>query len=93
MGRTDEELEAITERFEKWTDEVDPSTLDWEDPADLREVTQATDALEEAEERLLLAVAAARANGRSWPRIAIGLNTSPEAAQQRFADKIDTVDV
>lgn len=91
--RSDEELEALADKLNHWLDEVDPSTLDWQDGSDLREVAQATDALEEADNRLLQAIAAARANGRSWNRIAIALKVPTEAAQQRFADKIDTVDV
>lgn len=93
MGRTDQELEQLAQRLETRLDERDPATIEWDDLSDLREVAQATDALEEADERLLRAVAAARANGRSWNRIAIGLNVTRQAARQRFADKVDTVDV
>lgn len=88
MRHTDEELEEAARKFEKWADEVDPSTLDWQDGSDLRAVAEATDAVQAAEERLVEAVIAARENGRSWNRIAIGLDVSRQAARQRFADKV-----
>jgi hypothetical protein len=85
---TEEEIEVAAERFKKWADDVDPKTLEWEDTSDLRDVAQAADAVGAAERRLLETVELARANGRSWNRIAVALGVSRQAARQRFADKV-----
>jgi hypothetical protein len=52
---------------------------------DLRDVAEAADQMAAAEARLREAVQIARANGRSWKRIAIPLGTSAQAARVRFS--------
>ncbi|MGO9900875.1 MAG: sigma-70 family RNA polymerase sigma factor [Solirubrobacteraceae bacterium] len=85
---SDEEIQAAAERFEKWIDNVDPSTLQWEDTSDLAAIAAATDAVQATDARLREAVENARAHGRSWNLIAVALGVSRQAARQRFADKI-----
>ncbi len=52
---------------------------------DLRDVAEAADQMAAAQARLREAVQIARANGRSWKRIAIPLGTSAQAARVRFS--------
>lgn len=82
--RTADELKTILADTERWLEEVDPASLEWEDPVDLRRVGLASGALSRADADLHDAVAAARANGRSWAEIGIVLGVSKQAAQQRF---------
>lgn len=89
MPRDERELEALADRLEKRLDERDPDTIEWDDLSDLREIAEAADAVEAAEQRVLEAVARARANGRSWGRIGLSLDVTRQAARQRFADKVD----
>lgn len=90
MKHSDQEIQAATERFEKWVDDVDPSTLQWEDTSDLAAIAAAADAVQATDARLREAVESARTHGRSWNRIAIALGVSRQAARQRFADKMTT---
>ena len=66
----------------------DPSDANLEDFSDLRAIAEAAVALNADEARLHEAVQHARAEGRSWNRIAIPLGVSRQAARQRFADEI-----
>jgi len=77
VKHTDAEIEDAARRFEVLADDLDPDTAAVEDLADLR-------AIAEAAER----VAAARAHGRSWNRIAAALGVSRQAARQRFGGKV-----
>ena len=88
MRRTDEEVERAAERFERWAEELDPSEANVEDTSDLRAIAEAAAALNADEALLQKAVELARANGRSWNRIAIPLGVSRQAARQRFAGKL-----
>ena len=69
-------------------DPDDPGLV-FEDMRDLREVAVAADAVAAAEARLTEAVAVARAHGRSWNRIAVGLNVSRQAARQKYAHLVE----
>ena len=86
MPRTQEELEAAAADVEHWLDELDPAVLD--DPAsradDLRAITSARDVIAMGERQLAMAVAAARANGRSWGEIGLFLGVTKQAARKRF---------
>ncbi len=82
--RTPAELRAILAETEKWLDDADPASLDWEDPVDLRRIGLAARSLNRADADLRDAVAAARTAGRSWADIGIVLGVSKQAAQQRF---------
>lgn len=87
MRHSDEEINEAAERFEMLADRLDPATAEVEDASDLRTIAEAADAISDAEARLTEAVVRARANGRSWNRIAIALGVSRQAARQRYHDK------
>ncbi len=87
MPRTREQIEQAAADAEAWLDRVDPDELGPpEDTADLRRIAAALAQVAEAESELSDAVAAARANGRSWGRISLVLGVSKQAARQRFGD-------
>jgi hypothetical protein len=88
MRHTDEEIERAAARFERLADELDPATVQAEHTDDLRQIAVAADAARQDEARLREAVHLARAHGRSWNQIAVGLGVSRQAARQQFADKI-----
>src|SRR5690242_8073749 len=88
MKHTDAEIEDAARRFETLADELDPETADVEDLADLRAVAEAADRARRDEALLTERVALARANGRSWNRIAAALGVSRQAARQRFGGKV-----
>jgi hypothetical protein len=83
--RSDQDLAAITAETEAWLDAVDPSTLVWENPVDLRRIGAASVGVAAAEGELRDAVQAARQSGRSWAEIGLVLGVSRQAAQQRFS--------
>jgi hypothetical protein len=87
MRHSDEQINEAAERFERLADRLDPATAEVEDVSDLRTIAEAADAISDAEARLTEAVVRARANGRSWNRIAIALGVSRQAARQRYHDK------
>lgn len=62
--------------IEKLLDTIDLSTLEAEDPVDLRRIGHAKHALHDAEAELRAAVAASRAAGRSWGMIGLVLGIS-----------------
>jgi hypothetical protein len=70
--------------IEELLETVDLSTLEVEDPEDLRRIGRAKHAVRAAEAELRAAVAASRATGRSWGFIGLVLGISKQAAQQRF---------
>lgn len=84
MPRTREELETAAAAAEQWLDNLDPDTVDWDDPADLRAIGEAIGDVAGAETALADAVAAARINGRSWGEIGQILGVSRQAARQRY---------
>ena len=87
MSHSKHEIEDAARRFAELVDKLDPATAAVEQLDDLREVAVCADAVNEAEAALRGAVLAARANGRSWNRIAIALGVSRQAARQRFGDR------
>lgn len=56
-------------------------------PTDLDAIAFTVAQQAEARERLRLAVAKARANGRTWTEIGMILRTSKQAARERFTRK------
>lgn len=84
---TDEEIERAAERFERWTDDLDPAHVTAHSIDDLHQVAVASDAVRADEVRLREAVQSARAHGRSWNQISVALGVSRQAARQRFTDK------
>jgi hypothetical protein len=84
MPRTRKQLEQAAADAEAWLDSLDPGTTPAEDISDLAAIGAALSKVAAAESGIDAAVAAARANGRSWPRIALVLGISKQAAQQRY---------
>lgn len=75
--------------FEQHADSFDADPADVDHTPDLRAVAEAADAVSAAQARLTEAVVIARAQGRSWTRIAIALGVSRQAARQRYARLVD----
>lgn len=88
MKHTDTEIEEAASRFESLADGLDPDTVEADDISDLRAIGEAAEQVRRDEARVTERVAAARAHGRSWNRIAVALGISRQAARQRFADKV-----
>ncbi|MBA2281176.1 MAG: sigma-70 family RNA polymerase sigma factor [Actinomycetota bacterium] len=84
MPRTRKQLEQAAADAEAWLDSLDPEVTPAEDISDLAAIGAALAKVAAAEGEIEVAVAAARANGRSWPRIALVLGISKQAAQQRY---------
>jgi len=88
MTHTDAEIEEAASRFQRLADSLDPATAKADDLSDLRAVAEAAHQVRRSEALVTERVAAARAKGRSWNRIAIALGVSRQAARHRFADKV-----
>lgn len=84
MPRTREELERAAAQAETWLDSLDPAVMPAEDPADLRRIGLALRGLVKEQREVDEAVAAARANGRSWAEIGLVLGISRQAARERY---------
>ena len=65
-------------------DSIDPATNPGRDAASFRRIIAARQAIDAAQQELVAAVDAARAAGDSWAVIGAALNTSRQAAFQRF---------
>lgn len=65
-------------------DQLDPATHPARDASHFREIVAARKRIDEAEEGLREAVAAARAAGDSWTVIGAALGTTRQNAHQRF---------
>lgn len=88
MKHTEAEIEDAARRFERLADNIDPANVMAEDLTDLRAIAEAADQVRRDEALVTERVAAARARGRSWNRIAVALGVSRQAARHRFADKL-----
>jgi hypothetical protein len=88
VKHTDAEIAEAASRFEILADNLGPSTVVADDLSDLRAVAEAADQVRRDEAAVTERVAAARARGRSWNRIAVALGVSRQAARHRFAGKI-----
>ena len=87
MRHTDDEIERAESRFEKLTDDLDPTTAEVDHTDDLGAIAVVSEAVRADEARLREAVEIARAHDRSWNQIAVALGLSRQAARQRFTDK------
>jgi hypothetical protein len=87
MRHTDAEIEDAARRFQRLAGQLDPATAQVDDLSDLRAIAEAADRVRRDEALVTERVAAARARGRSWNRIAVALGVSRQAARHRFADK------
>jgi len=65
-------------------DHLDPSITEARDAKNIRRIIAARKALAAAESELRDAVAAAREDGDSWAAIGLALDTTRQAAYQRF---------
>ncbi|NLE78405.1 MAG: hypothetical protein GX610_02310 [Rhodococcus sp.] len=65
-------------------DQLDPKTTQARDAKNLRRIIAARKDLADADAELRAAVAAAREDGDSWAAIGLALDTSRQAAYQRF---------
>ena len=88
MKHTDAQIEEAARRFERLADDLDPASVTAEDLSDLRAVAEAAEQVRRDEALVTERVAAARAKGRSWNRIAVALGVSRQAARHRFASKL-----
>jgi hypothetical protein len=87
MRHTDAEIEDAARRFQRLAGQLDPATAQVDDLSDLRAIAEAADRVRRDEALVTERIAAARARGRSWNRIAVALGVSRQAARHRFADK------
>lgn len=91
MPRSEKEVAEALAQSEAWLDAVNPDEVPAgaiDDRKDLRQIGMALLSIEAAEQALVSAVAAARANNRSWTEIANVLGVSRQAARQRFDDRV-----
>jgi hypothetical protein len=88
MKHTEAQIEDAARRFERLADQLDPAAAVAEDLSDLRAIAEAAEQARKAEAMITEKVAAARARGRSWNRIAVALGVSRQAARHRFASKV-----
>lgn len=88
MKHTDAEIEEAANRFEALADNLDPDSVTADDLSDLRAIAEAAEQVRRDEALVTERVAAARARGRSWNRIAVALGISRQAARHRFASKL-----
>ena len=75
-----DDLDAMVARFENY----EPQREDRRDPQLYRNLEAAVRARSEAEEAIVKAVAAMRADGDTWATIGWILGTTGQAAQQRY---------
>jgi hypothetical protein len=88
MKHTNAEIEEAASRFEALADNLDPDSVAADDLSDLRAIAEAAEQVRRDEALVTERVAAARARGRSWNRIAVALGISRQAARHRFASKL-----
>ena len=88
MRHTDAQIEDAARRFARLAGHLDPATAHVDDLSDLRAIAEAADQARRDEALVIERVAAARARGRSWNRVAVALGVSRQAARHRFADKV-----
>ena len=82
------EIEEAARRFEQLAGNLNPVSVVAEDLSDLRAVAEAAERVRRDEALATERVAAARARGRRWNRIAVALGVSRQAARHRFANKV-----
>jgi hypothetical protein len=73
--------------LERWLDAIEPNPADARDATHMRRIIAAATALQDAEEELHSAVAAARDAGDTWDMIGVALGVTRQAAFQRFGHK------
>jgi len=88
MRHTDAEIEEAASRFEALADNPDPESVTADDLSDPRAIAEAAEQVRRDEALVTERIAAARACGKSWNRIAVALGISRQAARHRFASKL-----
>jgi hypothetical protein len=88
MKRTDAEIEEAASRLEMLADNLDPESVTADNLSDLQAIAEAAEQVRRDEALVTERVAAARARGRSWNRIAVAPGISRQAARHRFASKL-----
>ncbi|MGB4689795.1 MAG: hypothetical protein WBH16_06290 [Candidatus Nanopelagicales bacterium] len=88
MARTPKQLATAAEETEVLLDQLDVENVQAADISDLQKIASAVQSIAQGQADLATAVAQARANGRSWARIATVLGVSKQAAHDRFANQI-----
>lgn len=88
MPRNPEQLRQAALDAERWLDSLDPAAISAPeaDASDLRRIGRTVVAGARVEAELAEAVAAARANERSWGQIATILGVTRQSARERFGD-------
>jgi hypothetical protein len=79
------------EELERWLNAIEPNPADARDATHMRRIVAAATALQDAEEELHSAVAAARDAGDTWDMIGVALGVTRQAAYQRFGQKEPSV--
>lgn len=77
--------EYMSAGVDRWLDGLDPDEQPARDARHLRRIAEAQQAIDEAQQELRDAVAAARQAGDSWAAVGMVLGVSRQAAYQRFA--------
>jgi hypothetical protein len=77
------QIENAARRLEERAGRLDPATSAVDDQSDLPAIAEAADQARRNESLVTEQVAAARARGRSWKRIAVALGVSPAGLQAR----------
>jgi hypothetical protein len=77
-------MTKLRKKDETGLDSLDPSTATARDAVHFRRIIAARQGIEDAEAELRAAVAAAREAGDSWTVIGVALDTTRQAAFQRF---------
>lgn len=88
MRHTDAEIEEAARRFEQLAGQLDPATATVTTYHTCVPSPKAAGSVRRDEALVTERVAAARAHGRSWNRIAVALGVTRQAARHRFADKV-----
>lgn len=79
------------DELERWLDAIEPNSADARDAIHMRRIIAAAAALQDAEDELHSAVAAARDAGDTWDMIGVALGVTRQAAFQRFGQKQPSV--
>jgi hypothetical protein len=75
------------DELERWLNAIEPNPADARDATHMRRIIAAAAALQDAEEELRSAVAAARDAGDTWDMIGVALGVTRQAVFQRFGQK------
>lgn len=92
MSMTTEEISASLQAAERVLAEMRRTGATLTDASDLAAISRARDAIEASNDLLDKAVAAAKANGRTWDEIGFYLGMSRQQAHRTYAARIRDLD-